>query len=319
MTLAVTVRAEKLNVNITEELEPYLNQFDSAVVKEDKLLSCSPFREDRKPSFAVNLEDGLWIDSGGVGEYHKGNFVKLLAFLRNESTEDTEDYLLELYSERNIETNSLKLEIKLNSSQATPPIISNEQLQQYAYRSPYLSGRGISEHIQRKFRVGYCKETHAVVMPHTDKQGNVINMKFRSVRQKKFWYGNGQPVKNHLYGLYQCLQEQHIESVVIVESEIDCMILWSHGIPAVAFGTAHMSVRQARLLLSSGIPEFIIATDNDAAGKACKEHVIKTFKGRRKIKQLIFPSDAIKDIGEMSEEQLNMLFTEEIKLNPVLK
>lgn len=319
MTLAVTVRAEKLNVNITEELEPYMNQFDSAVVKEDKLLSCSPFREDRKPSFAVNLEDGLWIDSGGVGEYHKGNFVKLLAFLRNESTEDTEDYLLELYSERNIETNSLKLEIKLNSSQATPPIISNEQLQQYAYRSPYLSGRGISEHIQRKFRVGYCKETHAVVMPHTDKQGNVINMKFRSVRQKKFWYGNGQPVKNHLYGLYQCLQEQHIESVVIVESEIDCMILWSHGIPAVAFGTAHMSVRQARLLLSSGIPEFIIATDNDAAGKACKEHVIKTFKGRRKIKQLIFPSDAIKDIGEMSEEQLNMLFTEEIKLNPVLK
>lgn len=319
MTLAVTIRAEKLNVNITEELEPYLNQFDSAVVKEDKLLSCSPFREDRKPSFAVNLEDGLWIDSGGVGEYHKGNFVKLLAFLRNESTEDTEDYLLELYSERNIETNSLKLEIKLNSSQATPPIISNEQLQQYAYRSPYLSGRGISEHIQRKFRVGYCKETHAVVMPHTDKQGNVINMKFRSVRQKKFWYGNGQPVKNHLYGLYQCLQEQHIESVVIVESEIDCMILWSHGIPAVAFGTAHMSVRQARLLLSSGIPEFIIATDNDAAGKACKEHVIKTFKGRRKIKQLIFPSDAIKDIGEMSEEQLNMLFTEEIKLNPVLK
>lgn len=319
MTLAVTVRAEKLNVNINDELEPYMNQFDSAVVKEDKLLSCSPFREDRKPSFAVNLEDGLWIDSGGVGEYHKGNFVKLLAFLRNESTEDTEDYLLELYSERNIETNSLKLEIKLNSSQATPQIISNEQLQQYAYRSPYLSGRGISEHTQRKFRVGYCKETHAVVMPHTDKQGNVINMKFRSVRQKKFWYGNGQPVKNHLYGLYQCLQEQHIESVVIVESEIDCMILWSHGIPAVAFGTAHMSVRQARLLLSSGIPEFIIATDNDAAGKACKEHVIKTFKGRRKIKQLIFPSDAIKDIGEMSEEQLNMLITEEIKLNPVLK
>lgn len=319
MTLAVTVRAEKLNVNINDELEPYMNQFDSAVVKEDKLLSCSPFREDRKPSFAVNLEDRLWIDSGGVGEYHKGNFVKLLAFLRNESTEDTEDYLLELYSERNIETNSLKLEIKLNSSQATPQIISNEQLQQYAYRSPYLSGRGISEHIQRKFRVGYCKETHAVVMPHTDKQGNVINMKFRSVRQKKFWYGNGQPVKNHLYGLYQCLQEQHIESVVIVESEIDCMILWSHGIPAVAFGTAHMSVRQARLLLSSGIPEFIIATDNDAAGKACKEHVIKTFKGRRKIKQLIFPSDAIKDIGEMSEEQLNMLITEEIKLNPVLK
>lgn len=319
MTLAITVRAEKLSVNITDELEPYMNQFDSAVVKEDKLLSCSPFREDRKPSFAVNLEDGLWIDSGGVGEYHKGNFVKLLAFLRNESTEDTEDYLLELYSERNIETNSLKLEIKLNSSQATPQIISNEQLQQYAYRSPYLSGRGISEHIQRKFRVGYCKETHAVVMPHTDKQGNVINMKFRSVRQKKFWYGNGQPVKNHLYGLYQCLQEQQLESVVIVESEIDCMILWSQGIPAVAFGTAHMSVRQAKLLLSSGIPEFILATDNDAAGKACKEHVIKTFRGRRKIKQLIFPSDAIKDIGEMSEEQLSLLVTEEIKLNPVLK
>lgn len=319
MTLAVTVRAEKLNVNIAEELEPYLNHFDSAVVKEDKLLSCSPFREDRKPSFAVNLIDGLWIDSGGVGEYHKGGFVKLLAFLRNESAEATEDYLLELYSERNIETSSLKLDIKLKSSQVAPQIISNEQLQQYAYRSPYLSGRGISEHIQRKFRVGYCKDTQAVVMPHADKQGNIVNLKFRSVRHKKFWYGNGQPVKNHLYGLYQCLQEPHLESVVIVESEIDCMILWSHGIPAVAFGTAHMSVRQAKLLLSSGIPEFIIATDNDAAGKDCKEQVIKAFQGRRKIKQLIFPSTAVKDIGDMSSEQLSLLVTEEIKLNPVLK
>lgn len=314
MHLSITVGTEILSVDIIAELESYMDQFDSAVVKEDKLLSCSPFREDRKPSFAVNLDNGLWIDSGGIGDYHKGNFIKLLAFFRKESTENTEQYLLEMYSVKNIATNSLKLDIKLNDSQVLPVIINNEQLQQYAYRSPYLSGRGISEYIQRKFRVGYCKETQAVVMPHTDRDGNVVNLKFRSVTHKKFWYGNGQPVKNHLYGLYQCLQENP-EYVMIVESEIDCMLLWEHGIPAVALGTAYMSARQYKLLLSSGIPEFIIATDNDAAGKACKQQMITAFQGKRTVKEVVFPDDTVKDIGDMSSEQLQSLKVREIALN----
>ena len=311
--MAVLVGTETLTVDILVELEPYMNMFEQAVVKDDKLLSCSPFREDRKPSFAVNIENGLWIDSGGVGEFHKGNFIKLLAFLRNEQQEETAEYLLSIYSIRKVETCSLKLEIKLKDSQEAPVIISNEQLMQYAFRSPYLIGRGISEYIQRKFRVGYCKDTQSVVMPHTDKHGNIVNLKFRSVNQKKFWYGNGQPVKQHLYGLFQCLQEDP-NAVFIVESEIDCMRLWSCGIYAVALGTAHMSLRQYKLLLSSGIPEFIIATDNDAAGKACKQQLIKAFQGKRRLKEVVFPSDSIKDIGDMSEEQIVTMETVDVEM-----
>lgn len=300
----ITVANQQLVVDVLEELEPYMEQFDKAVVREDKLQSCSPFREDRHPSFAVNLENGAWIDSGSTDDYHKGHFIQLLSFLRQENTEDTVAYLLEKYSLVKIETDTLCLDMSFLHPAPKPKIFFTEDLQPYAFRHPYLSTRGITEDVQKAFRIGYDKESHAVVMPWADKYGHIVNIKFRSVIDKKFWYAKGgQKVKGHLYGL-NVAERNACKEVWLCESEIDCMRLWSEGIPAIAFGTANMSKAQEKLLLNSQIESAVIAVDNDKAGKKFKQNLIDRLIGKLELKYIEFPSDEIKDISDMTGEQI---------------
>ena len=297
------INGENLDVNIYVELEPYLDMFPDYVVKEDKLQSRSPFREDRHPSFAVNLENGTWIDSGAVGEYQKGRFSVLLAYLREELVEDVDSYLIDVYSVAKRAVSTLKLDMKWMEDAPDVKVFTTSELHKYAFRHQYLGNRGITEEVQRLFRIGYDPDSKAVVIPHTDRKGNIVNLKFRSVLRKQFWYSNGQPIKNHLYGLYQC-ERVKAKEVYIVEAEIDCMRLWSEGKHAVALGTAHMSKRQKELLLNSHAETLIIATDNDRAGRECAKQLINEFGGMRNVYLLEFPED-VKDICDMNSEQIN--------------
>lgn len=87
------IRDFELDVDILEEIEAF--DWVGEVIKDNKFIACSPFRSERHPSFAVNLEDGLWIDSGNTDEYyHKGNLVKLLSLLRNEDINTVQIILL---------------------------------------------------------------------------------------------------------------------------------------------------------------------------------------------------------------------------------
>ena len=108
------VRGYEVPVNIQLELEPYLDHFRDYRIRGDKLQACSPFRYEKHPSFAVNLENGTWIDSGSPTDlYHKGNFISLLAYLRQEQYQDTEDYLLEAYNIQLAEIDKLKLSMRV--------------------------------------------------------------------------------------------------------------------------------------------------------------------------------------------------------------
>lgn len=294
-----------VEVDILSEIEPYLDQFSSYRIREDKLQSCSPFRQDSHPSFAVNLDNGSWIDSGAVGDYHKGHFIELLAFLREETVEDTVEYLLDSYQIERQDVSELQLDMSFLQEKEQLPFISTDILKQFAFRHPYLADRGISEKVQKLFRVGYDKESKAIAMPHTDKAGNITNIKFRSIQSKKFWYYGGQQVKNNLYGLYQCIQTE-AEEIWVVESETDCLRLWTYDFDAVALGTAHISSRQIKLLLSTKCKTLNIATDNDAAGKECSKQLSEIFGGKMKIMLLQFPPDK-KDICDLTVTEMDKI------------
>src|SRR5690606_28011578 len=91
-------------VDVRTELESY--EWERPRWLDEKLIACSPFRQDSTPSFYVWLRDvpefnaraGYWGDSGGV-EYQRGNFVTLLAYLRGETEDETARYLLDKRSE----------------------------------------------------------------------------------------------------------------------------------------------------------------------------------------------------------------------------
>lgn len=297
------LQGKELNIDVFGELEPYLEQFKDYRIRGDKLQSCSPFRYEKHPSFAVNLENGLWIDSGSPTEdNYKGNLVSLLAVLSGSNYHDMEQDLIQRYDYSAENTKGLKLHLEPITEKKTASFNWRE-MKHLHYRSTYLNRRGITEEIQKLFCIGYDRERRLVAIPwiHTDK--TIINIKYRSVTGKKFLYEEGgELVRNYVYGLYQCRLKGH-RDVCIVEAEIDAMYLWSNGYPAIALGHAGIQDSQVRMLLNNGIETVTIVTDNDAAGKRFAKKLTKILPQHFNVYTVEIP-EGYKDINEVQDKQL---------------
>lgn len=299
--MTITVRGLELPVDIKAEIEHY--EWEQPKWTAGRLIACSPFRDERNPSFAVNLENGTFIDSGGDGEWRKGNFVKLLSFINSEPYEDTETRLISLYSPQYAELEELKLPDVSNwvSEEESKKTFDSADLKPYAYKHPYLERRGIPFNVQRAFDVGYDPETESVVIPWHNRKGEIVSWKHRKVNSKKFWYvKGGQPIRNHLYGIHWVTKRGFTE-VWIVESEIDALTLWSKGIPAVAIGGSVLNNAKRDILLRSGIETIVIATDNDKDGRKGRRIIIEQMTGLVNLREMSWEGVNAKDINDIRD------------------
>ena len=306
----IEVAGQNLDIDVKEELEDYLDQFKKMKIRDNKLQACSPFRYEKTPSFAVNLENGSWIDSGATEEqYRKGHFIELLAFLMGVTLEEAEHYLVSKYGVILKELDNLKLNLNLSMGEVEKKVFSLEELKPYMFRHPYLTNRGISEKTQRAFKIGYDKNNKAVMIPWMDKKGQIVNVKFRSVESKRFFYiKGGQRIKDHLFGL-NFIYKLNCKEAVIVESETDCMYLWSMGIPAIACGTASLSDTQFELLKQSPIESIILGADNDVAGTRFKSYLKGILTGTFTVYDIKIP-DQYKDINDMPPTVVKKVISE---------
>lgn len=302
------IRNVEVPVDIWGELEPYLDHFREWKIRGDKFQCTSCFRHEKHASMAVNLETGLWIDSGSpTDQYHKGNFVSLLAYLRQEEYQDTEMYLFQAYHVMLGEVDSLQLKIDLQGESEVG--VTHDWFKDYPhlqFRHPYLARRGITPEVQRLFCIGYDKEHEAIAMPWFNMDKRVINVKYRSVRYKQFFYEqDGQLTRNYVYGLPQCKAFGY-KDVAIVESEIDCMYLWSNEIPAVAMGHAGINKNQIQLLLNAGIETVTFASDNDEAGERFRVEMRKKLPKLFTCYELEIPY-MYKDVNNIPQKELKQL------------
>lgn len=299
-----------VEVDYPAELEPYTDRFDKLRIRGIKLQACSPFREEKHPSFAVNMDNGSWVDSGANEESErKGSFTTLLAFFRGESYEETANYLLEKYSHILDDTESLKLNLNLQLEQPKRAELEYKKyIDDINKPSSYLRNRGISDYVQKKFATGLGKNGNSITIPWHDKNGKVINVKYRSIRGKEFWFiEGGHPIKQHIFGLWAVILGGH-KKVCAVESEIDCLYLWSLGIPAIAFGGASISEAQQKLLLNAGLETLIIATDNDVVGQRFGAVLHTVCIGYiENIGRFPIPQGK-KDVNEMAKEEINYYY-----------
>jgi DNA primase len=297
------IRGQEVDVNIQEELDRF--SWRNGKEKGSEFVCCSPFRDEKHPSFSINLESGLWIDFGSDSdEWKKGSFPRLLAFLEDVSQEEAEDLLLEAYGILLDQDDDRELSIDL-SDKPEPRIFTRDELKPYLFRSPaYLAGRGISLEVQKQFVTGYDKEKKAVAFFWRDAfTGKVVTVKFRSTRGKQFYYiYQGQQVKDHLFGLYDVIKAGHTK-IYLVESEIDCLYMWSNGFPGIALGGSHLSAAQKTLLIRSGVEEICICTDNDKAGRRIREQVKIELGGLFSLQDLELPVYA-KDVNDLKPDQL---------------
>lgn len=297
---SVTIRGVDYDIDVKGELR----QFDWVKPRwtDEKLIAASPFRYDNKPSFFVRLQPyghfpaGVWADLGAYDdEWKSGNFVKLLSFLRNETYEETEDYLRTKYGfiagSDEIVLRPPRLKLK---RERRPLSIDVEPTV-----TEYLSRRGIGPDIQRLFGVGYDERMQAVMLPWRLPDGRLANVKFRRTQGKAFWYvaeqAGGWPIRELVYGI-DVVYAQNIRAAALVEAEIDAMSFWTAGVPAIAVGGTSFGRAKLDVILRSPIEELIIATDNDKAGEKLRAEIERELRGKLRLKHARFVG--VKDANE---------------------
>lgn len=318
-------RINTYNVDIKAELE--LFDWEGATWLNDKLQARSPFRNDTNPSFYVWLKDdplskaraGYWGDRGGT-EYERGGFVSLLAYLRQETEEETEEYLISKYypnwegdlssGHKSVETMFACIKTNDRRKQRRQPL-NPSILQQYNFRHPYLTRRGISEGVQRVMRVGYDPKRRMVTIPWFNGRGDLVNVKYRSVNSKFFQYtplkDGAHPVREHLYGI-DVIRRKGCREAVICEAEIDAMYAMTAGFPAVAIGGASFSKEKADIIKRSPIRRLIIAADNDQAGRKLRDEIIQRLFGFVRLSVINLPNGC-KDLNDVRAEKIRTLIS----------
>lgn len=256
-----------INADVPDILSEY--EWVKPKWKPDKLIAASPFRDDSTPSFFVNLEHGGWSDSGAYDqEYESGNLAKLLAFLRNETYEESVEYLVALYG---VGERKEGEHIELPEINIAPPAsritLAESVIEPYMYRNPYLGKRGITEKVQQFMGVGYSRNDRAVTMPWRHADGSLANVKYRQIYGKTFWYAKGgAPIRELVYGIDK-VYKHGLKEVIVCEAEIDALSWMVCGYPAIALGGTAVTNKQLDIIRRSPIERLIKASDNDQPGE----------------------------------------------------
>jgi 5S rRNA maturation endonuclease (ribonuclease M5) len=295
----IKVNGQQLDVDIRTELEAF--EWTRPTWSNDKLIAASPFRYDRSPSFFVTIEGeyaGAWGDSGAYdSEYASGGFVKLLAFLRDETWEETEEYLQLTYG---MSTGKLTLKVPQLTFKRPRVYLSEELLESYEPApTEYLTGRCISERVQRGMGVHYDRNRQAVVIPWREPGGKLANVKYRKTRGKVFWYEKGAvPIRELVFGL-DIVYKARLKRAVIAEAEIDALsVATGAGVAGLALGGSTFTDKQADAIKRSPLEEVIVWTDADKAGEKLRREINRKLRGYVRIKNAR-GADGMKDINEV--------------------
>jgi DNA primase len=294
----IKIRSQPIQIDIQTELENF--NWERARWTNDKLICCSPFRNEGNPSFYVSLDHGGWLDAGHYdSEWASGGFVKLLAFLRNETYEETEEYLEYTYGKTN--GCGLTLVIPKLALPQQKMYLPDTFMSRYtaSNQSDYLTRRGITEKVQRYLHVGYDRMNQTVTIPWHDTNGKLANVKYRKTFGKVFFYEKGAvPIRNLVYGLNN-VYASRATTAVLTEAEIDAMSVMSSGarLHGLALGGANFTDYQRDLIVRSPIRRLVILSDNDKAGGKLRDQVVEKLRGRCEL--AVADIDTYKDANEV--------------------
>ena len=311
----------EVGLNVSQVLEDYDWGYNARWTT-DKLVAASPFRTDSTPSFFVNLETGGWADSGAIDdEYVKGGFVKLLAYLRGESQEETAEYLLaeygalyEISPNEPIRLPEIRLATRSKRVELAPDTVT-------LAISPYLTRRGISADVQRLYGVGYnAKHKGFTAIPWRSREDVLANVKYRSTSDKRFFYEkDATPIRSLVYGL-DIINGGREASAVLCEGEIDALSWATAGIPAIACGGSSISNEQIDAIKRSSIRRLLVGGDNDPAGQRLNAEVVRRLGGYVELYNVDYEdcndgNDYLKAHGSEGLRQLSNFTMSKLRVN----
>lgn len=198
--------------------------------------------------------------------------------------------------------------------------VSDSELDSYRYTHPYLYERGLTDEIIERFDIGYDKASDSITFPvrywGCINFGKTMFIARRQIKTKRFDLPKN--MEKPLYGLYEIhdLMTANyfddtttgvvgVEEIYVCEGLFDCLRLWCNGKVAVAGFGCLFSDYQLNLLQGLPTRKLILALDNDKAGINGANKIRNVIKNKL-VTQVIIP-DGYKDIGELSDEQINSL------------
>jgi DNA primase len=268
---------------------PYIDKFSNYKINENELISCSPLREDNKPSFSLNLDNGLWIDFGCDDTvYSKGNIIKLLSLLSDTPYEDIANGI-ELEKNGSIDLEKevvfkFNLDYKINKD---IDVVVN------FIESEYLLSRGIDYNIQKMLRT--FEEDSKLGIPIFNIKNKIINIKYRLINKKYFYYEYNNSIIDDFYNLNNVVYKY--DYTYITESEIDTMTLLMLNLPSIALMGSFINDNRLNMLVMY-FNKIILALDNDKKGIATTNYIISKLSNTIKISMLVI-GKPYKDVNEV--------------------
>ena len=161
--------------------------------------------------------------------------------------------------------------------------------------------RGLIDFVIQKFHIGYDPETDSITFPIWDIKGNLIGITERSVEGKRFHIPKD--IDKPIY-LLNYIVSENIDTVWVVESQINALNCWAKGRPAIALlGTG--SDKQYEILKKSGIRTYFLAFDGDDAGDKGIKKFISNMKKDVILNIVQVPRG--KDVSDLSSDEFNKL------------
>ncbi len=159
----------------------------------------------------------------------------------------------------------------------------------------WMTRQKITENVLSEFNI-YSTESGTIAFPVLDGEGNFVFNKYRRSPENntgpKYTYDLGG--KMTLYGWFKAKDHK---TILITEGEKDCLVAWSHNIPAVTSTGGAMSFPEEWVELLKD-KQIIICFDNDKAGGQGMAKVAKMF-GLENVKIMFLPErSGVKDISD---------------------
>lgn len=210
-----------------------------------ELVGQCPFHDDENPSFAINLETGLYI-CYACGE--KGNITTFIAAMEGISN-----------------TEASKL-------------INQEEYSLSSYKvEDFAREKNLSENFL-KVNLGLKNGYNCIEIPYLDEESKLIATRCRHDPKKtnnkgRFSWKKGSKI--NLYGL-NGIKDASDDYIVVVEGESDAMALWSNQVPAVGVPGANTLKKEYAEKLAK-FKKIYIHQEPDMGGEKFLKNACKVF------------------------------------------
>ena len=276
--------------------------------KGDEVSVTCPFHNDgkeNKPSCFIYVGENKNLQ---WGTFHclacneSGNIIKFIAGCLDSTNYYAEQWLKKYFTLEIRDNTSVDIddEIKLKTpvKRNNKNILDESILDKFQSWHPYIEQRKISKEIANKFQIKYDPITKTIVFPVRDIKGNLIFLTKRSIQDKKFYIDSN--AEKIVYLLDEAVKN-NLNQVIVVESQINALVSYTYGFPAVALFGVGTTEEQIKELNKTNIIHYILMYDNDEAGRK------GAFRFKNLIKKDVFVTDIImpknKDVADCSKEE----------------